>query len=81
MRMVLDELKQNGMRIIVLEIGDLSGLIFLIVLVMFGPALLFLIVGIILWSRQKKKIAKIFYILSGIYLLVSLGICGALVTF
>jgi len=61
-----------------LEVGDLSGLVFLIVLIMFGPALLFLVIGLILRSKQKKKAAKVLFILAGVYLLVSLGICGSL---
>jgi len=68
------------MRNIPLEVGDLSGLVVLIVLIMFGPALLFLVVGFILRSKQNKKAAKIFFILAGVYLLVSLGICGGLMT-
>lgn len=66
------------MSIIPLEVGDLSGLVFLIVLIMFGPALLFLVIGLILRSKQKKKAAKVLFILAGVYLLVSLGICGSL---
>jgi len=61
-----------------LEVGDLSGLVVLIVFVMFGPALLFLIAGFVLRSKQKKKASKILFILAGVYLLISLGICGSL---
>lgn len=61
-----------------LEVGNLDGLIFLMFLVMFGPALLFLIIGIILFKKQKKKAGKVFFILTGVYLLISLGVCGAL---
>lgn len=66
------------MRNIPLEVGDLSGLVVLIVLVMFGPALLFLIIGFVLRSKQNKKAAKVLFILAGVYLLISLGICGGL---
>lgn len=66
--------------LIPLEVGNLGGLVVLIVLVMFGPALLFLIIGIVLSTKQKKKVAKVFFILAGVYLLVSLGICGGLMT-
>lgn len=65
------------MSIISLEVGDLSGLVFLIVLIMFGPALLFLVIGLIT-RKKNQKAAKIFYILAGVYLLISLGICGSL---
>lgn len=67
----------NGL--IPLEVGDLSGLVVLIILVMFGPALILLIIGFILRSNQKKKASKVLFILAGVYLLVSLGICGGLV--
>lgn len=60
------------------EVGNLDGLVVLIVLVMFGPALLFLIIGTILYFKQKKKAAKVFFILTGVYLLISLGVCGGL---
>ncbi|GAB5473110.1 MAG: hypothetical protein Mars2KO_12090 [Maribacter sp.] len=65
--------------ILPLEVGNLDGLVFLIVLVMFGPALLLLGIGLLV-RRSNKKAAKVFYILAGIYLLVSLGICGTMLT-
>lgn len=61
------------------EVGNLDGLVFLIVLVMFGPALLLLGIGLLV-RRSNKKAAKVFYILAGIYLLVSLGICGTMLS-
>ena len=44
-----------------------------------GPAVLFLIIGIILMKRKNTK-AKIFFILAGIYVLISGGICGVLLS-
>lgn len=64
-----------------LEVGNLDGLVFLILLIMFGPALLFLIIGFILRHKQNKKAAKIFFILAGVYLLISLGVCGSMGAF
>lgn len=64
--------------LIPLEVGNLDGLVFVIVLVMFGPALLLFIIGIILSYKQKKKASKVLFILAGVYLLISLGICGGL---
>lgn len=61
-----------------LEVGNLDGLVALIFLVMFGPAILFLIIGFILFFKEKKKAAKIFFILTGVYLLISLGVCGGI---
>lgn len=60
-----------------LEVGNLDGLVFLILLVMFGPALLLLGIGLLL-RKSNKKASKVFYILAGVYLLVSLGVCGGL---
>jgi hypothetical protein len=62
----------------ILEVGNLDGLVVLIGLIMFGPALLLLIIGIVLFAKEKKKAGKVFFILAGIYLLISLGTCGAL---
>lgn len=61
-----------------LEVGNLDGLVALIFLIMFGPALVLGLVGIILLVKEKKKLGKIFLILAGVYLLVSLGVCGAM---
>ncbi|HDZ05513.1 hypothetical protein LCGC14_0071640 [marine sediment metagenome] len=62
----------------ILEVGNLDGLVVLIFLIMFGPALLFLIIGGILFSKQKKKAGKVFMILAGVYCLISLGVCGTM---
>tara|TARA_R110002050_G_scaffold237585_2_gene373633 strand:+ start:5948 stop:6166 length:219 start_codon:yes stop_codon:yes gene_type:complete len=61
------------------EVGNLGGLVAILFLIMFGPAVLLLVIGLILWSKKKKKTSKILFILAGVYLLVSLGVCGALV--
>ena len=57
---------------------NLDGLVYFLALIMFGPALLFLIIGVVLFSKEKKKGGKIFMILAGVYLLISLGTCGVL---
>lgn len=64
----------------ILEVGNLDGLVVLIALVMFGPALLFLIIGFVLFAKEKKKAGKVLFILAGVYLLISLGTCGALMS-
>lgn len=61
-----------------LEVGNLDGLFVVLALIMFGPAVLMAIIGFIVLKKHKKA-AKILWILAGIYLLVSLGICGALI--
>ena len=63
----------------VLEVGNLDGIVVFIFLILFGPALLFVIIGIVLLTRGKKKAGKILMILGGVYLLISLGICGAMI--
>ena len=62
----------------ILKVDNLDGLVVLIFLIMFGPSLLFLIIGGILFSNQKRKAGKVFMILAGVYLLVSLGVCGTM---
>ncbi len=64
----------------ILEVGNLDGLVVLIALVMFGPALLFLIIGFVLFAKEKKKAGKVLFIIAGVYLLISLGTCGALMS-
>jgi drug/metabolite transporter superfamily protein YnfA len=64
----------------ILEVANLDGLVVILFLIMFGPALLFLIIGGILFAKQKKKAGKVFMILAGVYLLVSLGVCGTMMS-
>ncbi len=64
----------------ILEVGNLEGLVVILALIMFGPALLFLSIGIILFTKEKKKGGKIFMILAGVYLVISLGTCGVLIS-
>ncbi len=64
---------------IFLEVGNLDGLFAIIALVMVGPSILFALIGLILYYKQNKKAAKVFFILAGVYLLISFGICGGLV--
>lgn len=59
--------------------ANLDGLVYILALIMFGPALLFLIIGLLIRKRNPKG-AKVFYILASVYLLVSLGVCGGLMT-
>lgn len=60
-----------------LEVGNLDGLILLIVAIMFGPAILLAIIGLAL-LKKKKKAAKVLLILAIVYLIISLGICGSM---
>ncbi|WP_130735693.1 hypothetical protein [Flavobacterium sp. J27] len=62
---------------IALEVGNLNGLIFFFLLIMFGPPLLLGVFGAIV-RKNSPKAAKVLYILAVLYLLVGLGICGSL---
>lgn len=57
-----------------LEVGNLSGIVFLIVLIMVGPPILFIIIGALIRKKHKKG-ANVFFILAALYLLVGLGLC------
>ena len=56
---------------------DLSGLVILIVLIMFGPAIIMAIIGFAILKKNKKA-AKVLFILAAVYLIISLGICGSM---
>jgi len=62
---------------ILLEIGNLDGLVLLIVAVMFGPALILAIIGLLM-LKKDKKLAKVLLILAVVYTIISLGICGSM---
>ena len=65
------------MKMIFIEGGDYTSVVIIILAIMFGPAILLLIIGLSV-RKKNKKAAKVFYILAGIYLIVSLGICGGM---
>ncbi len=48
-----------------------------ILFLLFGPALVFLLLALNYRGKDRKK-SKIFFILTGVYLLISLGTCGIL---
>lgn len=62
---------------ILLEGGDYTGVFVMIIAIMFGPAIVMTIIGLSLFKKRKKA-AKVLFILSAIYLIVSLGICGSM---
>ena len=63
---------------IFLEVGDLTGLVVIILAIMFLPTIILFIIGAVLLANQKKKAGKILMILGVVYLLISLGICGSM---
>ncbi|WP_370477348.1 hypothetical protein [Tamlana flava] len=56
---------------------SLDGLIYIILAILLGPAILLAFVGFML-RKNNKKTAKIFFILAVVYAIVSLGICGSM---
>ncbi|MDO5970324.1 hypothetical protein Q4Q35_10960 [Flavivirga aquimarina] len=58
---------------------NLDGLIYLILAIMFGPAILLAIIGFVIREKNKKA-AKVLFILATIYVIVSLGLCGSMMT-
>lgn len=57
--------------------GNYDGILYLILAVMFGPAILLALVGAIL-NKNNKRAAKVFFILATVYVVVSLGLCGSM---
>jgi hypothetical protein len=57
---------------------DFTGLFIIILLIMFGPAILLTIIGFAVRGKNKKA-AKVLFIIAVVYLIISLGICGALI--
>ncbi|SIS38725.1 hypothetical protein SAMN05421766_101322 [Zobellia uliginosa] len=51
-----------------------------IVFLMIGPPIIFLILAIVGLASKNKKMAKIFFILTGVYLLISFGTCGIMLS-
>lgn len=62
---------------IALEVGNLGGLIFLIVFIMIGPPILLTIIGLLI-KKNSPNTAKTLYILAALYLIIGLGICGSM---
>ena len=60
-----------------LEVGNLDGLVYLFVAIMFGPAVLLAIIGFAVFKKHRKA-AKVLFILAVVYVIVSLGICGSM---
>ena len=64
---------------IALEVGNLDGLVYFLVLIMIGPPILLTIIGFAA-KKQNPKAAKVLFILASLYLLIGLGICGSLMS-
>ena len=62
-----------------LEVGNLDGLVFVLIAIMGGPAILLAIIGFAV-KKNYPKAAKVLFILAAVYLIVSLGICGVMLS-
>ena len=63
---------------IALEVGNMEGLVYFFVLIMIGPPVLLTIIGFAV-KKKNPYLAKGFFILAALYLLIGLGICGSLI--
>ena len=57
--------------------GDYGGVILLVLFIMFGIPMALLIIVLAIKNKYKKA-SKILLILAAIYLIISLGYCGAM---
>lgn len=62
---------------ILLEVGNLDGLVIIFVSIMVIPPIILTIIGLSIRKNYKKG-ALVLYILAALYLLIGLGICGAI---
>ncbi|EDP72820.1 hypothetical protein FBALC1_17002 [Flavobacteriales bacterium ALC-1] len=62
---------------LLIEPGNLDGILVLIIAIMFGPAILLAIIGFAVLKKNKKA-AKVLFILAAVYVIISLGICGSM---
>lgn len=62
---------------LILEPGNLDGLLTLIVAIMLGPSILLAIIGALVYKKNKKA-AKVLFILAVVYAIISFGICGSM---
>lgn len=58
---------------------NLDGLVYFFAAIMLGPAIILAIIGFAVLKKNKKA-AKVLFILATVYVIISLGICGALMT-
>ncbi|MFV8331628.1 hypothetical protein ACNQGB_09650 [Flavobacterium sp. XS1P32] len=62
---------------IALEVGNLGGLVAILIMIMVVPPVILTIIGFAVRSNNPKT-AKVLFILAVLYLIVGLGICGGL---
>ena len=64
---------------IALEVGNLDGVVYFLVLIMVGTPVILTIIGFSI-KKNYPKAAKVLFILAALYLLIGLGICGSLMS-
>ncbi|MBC3759864.1 hypothetical protein H7U19_15735 [Hyunsoonleella sp. SJ7] len=57
--------------------ANYDALLYLVLAIMFGPAIILTIIGLLV-RKTNKKAAKVLFIIAAVYCIISLGICGAL---
>jgi hypothetical protein len=60
--------------------GDYTGLLLIILAIMFVPAIILAVIGIVLLANKKKTAGKVLIVLGVLYLIISLGVCGSMMT-
>ncbi|WP_025742313.1 hypothetical protein [Aquimarina pacifica] len=70
--MILDLLFVEG--------GNYDAILYFFILILLGPPALLALIGFIVFTNKKRKAAKVLFILSGVYLVIGLGICGMLMS-
>ncbi|MEL6811313.1 MAG: hypothetical protein AAFP76_08270 [Bacteroidota bacterium] len=61
--------------------GNMDGLIWLVLglfFIGFGIPLILAIIGFVQWSKKRKTVAKVLFIIATVYVLISLGVCGSM---
>lgn len=57
--------------------ANYDAILYLILAIMFGPAILLAIIGFAVKNKSKKT-AKVLFILAVVYIIISLGACGSM---
>ncbi|WP_047549125.1 hypothetical protein [Psychroserpens sp. Hel_I_66] len=63
---------------LIIEPGNLDGLLIMIIAIMLGPGILLTLIGAAVYKKNKTA-AKVLFIIAVVYTIISLGICGALI--
>lgn len=62
---------------IFLEVGNIGSLIALIIFIFFGIPIILFFVGLSILKKHPKA-GKLLMIISGLFLIISLGVCGSM---